>query len=144
MTDGALRILNTCIHMAAPCLPDRECKAGVRYADVQDRSQKPYRRPCNREGIFSGAATTCPHATFPTPEEAERLAVECEARMARRIEGLGIAREAIVKATGGKRGVAGKLACPVCSDGELSYSVSGYNGHIHAACSKAGCVRWME
>lgn len=38
---------------------------------------------------------------------------------------------------------AGKMKCPLCA-GELRYSRAGYNGHIHAACSTEGCVRWME
>jgi hypothetical protein len=39
---------------------------------------------------------------------------------------------------------AGEMACPVCGAGKLRYSRSGYNGHIHAACSTDGCVAWME
>jgi len=39
---------------------------------------------------------------------------------------------------------AGKLACPVCKTGELRYTRSSYNGHVHAACTTKGCVSWME
>lgn len=60
------------------------------------------------------------------------------------------ARLAIVEKIGPhekKKGVGsvGKIDCPICSAKEsLSYSCSGYNGHIHASCATSGCVRWME
>ena len=38
----------------------------------------------------------------------------------------------------------GAIDCPVCKVGELSYRIAAYNGHIHAACSTPGCVRWLE
>jgi len=38
----------------------------------------------------------------------------------------------------------GSMACPVCKTGNLRYSRAAYNGHVHAACSTEGCVRWME
>lgn len=38
----------------------------------------------------------------------------------------------------------GEIACPVCKVGRLRYSRSGYNGHVHAACSTSGCVCWRE
>lgn len=45
-----------------------------------------------------------------------------------------------------RRGKGGRssLPCPICEKGELRYSVSGYNGHIHAQCSTEGCVQWMQ
>lgn len=60
------------------------------------------------------------------------------------------ARSAIVEKIGPhekKKGVGtvGNIDCPICSAKDsLSYSRSGYNGHIHAKCSTDGCVRWME
>ena len=39
---------------------------------------------------------------------------------------------------------AGEIVCPVCESGSLRYSRASYNGHVHAACSHSGCVRWME
>ena len=38
----------------------------------------------------------------------------------------------------------GIVDCPVCKKGKLLYSRAEYNGHVHAACSNADCVRWME
>lgn len=38
----------------------------------------------------------------------------------------------------------GKMKCPICNSGELSYSRSTYNGHVHARCSTNDCVWWME
>jgi len=85
-------------------------------------------------------AKPCPKCEFPTDEEIKAHDAENTAYCNRMLS----ARIAIVSATGGKHGVAGSIACPVCKTGMLKYSVSGYNGHIHAACSTDGCVRWME
>lgn len=54
------------------------------------------------------------------------------------------ARKAIVEHAAGKRGVAGKLPCPICKTGTLCYSIAGCNGHVHARCSTPDCVAWME
>lgn len=38
---------------------------------------------------------------------------------------------------------AGSIDCPVCEKGTLRYSRAS-NGHVHALCTNADCVRWME
>jgi len=37
-----------------------------------------------------------------------------------------------------------EMACPICTNGQMSYQISPHNGHIHAQCSTPDCVRWME
>lgn len=60
------------------------------------------------------------------------------------------ARAAIVTHLGGpwKRGMKsaqGAIDCPTCGGvGTLKFSRAGHNGHVHAACTTAGCVNWME
>ena len=39
---------------------------------------------------------------------------------------------------------AGEIDCPVCKNGKLKYSRSGYSGHVHAHCTSGICVSWME
>jgi hypothetical protein len=41
------------------------------------------------------------------------------------------------------RDVRGQIPCPTCGM-RLAFFVSGYNGHIHAACETQGCVSFME
>jgi hypothetical protein len=37
----------------------------------------------------------------------------------------------------------GTIVCPKCG-GELGYSISSYNGHIHGQCNTTrGCLSWM-
>lgn len=55
-----------------------------------------------------------------------------------------IAREAIIDRHGKARGVSGTIKCPVCGEGDLSYSIAHSNGHIWAKCSTKDCVAWME
>lgn len=38
----------------------------------------------------------------------------------------------------------GVIPCPICKSGKVNYSRAAYNGHVHARCSTAGCVAWME
>lgn len=58
-----------------------------------------------------------------------------------------LARKAITDIHGTKKPkqfISGKISCPICKEGELGYRISDYNGHIHAGCTKDGCVSWME
>jgi hypothetical protein len=50
----------------------------------------------------------------------------------------------ILRTVGKRRGFADTMPCPCCEGGTLRYSVASYNGHIHAACSTPGCVRFMQ
>lgn len=117
------------------------CEKGVAYDDFKGLSFD--QRPCfERDGV---APPGCALAEFQTPAEREERRKEIAARFAN----IGTARQAIVEHLGGpwKRGTAGAsgtIKCPVCPNGTLRFSRAGYNGHIHAACSTEGCVRWME
>lgn len=117
------------------------CEAGIEYAKFKGTDFA--HCPCFY--IEGGPLpTTCEHAVYPTPEE---LAIR-DAWLKERFARTGLARQAIVDSLGGpwKKGVAGSqgaIECPVCQ-GRLSFSRSGYNGHIHAKCSTAECVSWME
>jgi hypothetical protein len=53
------------------------------------------------------------------------------------------ARAAIIEHSHGKRGIKGKLPCPICGGGALHYSVAA-NGHVWATCTTPDCVRWIE
>ena len=126
--------IDKCIHYNGTV--NKECRVNIEYAKVQDTSERPFRLPCfQRDGITD----RCNCAAFPTLEEAR----EREARVKEKLKQTGIARQAIVTLTNGKRSTSGELACPVCESGRLHFSVA-YNGHIHAQCTTETCVRWME
>ena len=119
------------------------CKAGVEYSTFQGMGFD--ERPCfaNRgEPAHPG----CDLVQLPTVEQlAER-----DAEVAKRMDDLGAARQAIVKCLGGPwkkgtPGASGATDCPVCgTKNALGFSRAGYNGHIHANCVTPGCVSWME
>ena len=118
------------------------CEAGIAYETFKGLSHD--KRPCfMRRGVACGG---CDKAEFPTPEE---VAAE-DAEMEKRFVGTMKARAAIVEFLGGpweegRPGSSGIMDCPVCNgDRTLSFSRSGYNGHIHAACRTKDCVSWME
>lgn len=118
----------------------QSCAAGIPYDRFKGLRFK--ERPCfEKRGV---APPGCDLAVFPTAEErAER-----EREMSERFEKIGKARRAIVDHLGGPwkkgaPGATGQLECPVCG-GQLAFSRSGYNGHVHARCSTEDCVAWME
>lgn len=112
------------------------CEAGVIYADLPVI-------PADQSPCFGPGRNGCSLAEYPTAEE-----IAAEDRMFREaMERTKKARAAIVSHIGPwKRGegAGGSIPCPVCETGTLKYSRAGCNGHIHAACTTADCVRWME
>lgn len=133
--------LATCVHFNG--IMNDACKVGVTYASVRDGSVRPYRFPCiGREG--DPCATTCAKRQLPTLAEVEAE----EARFRKSMADTMTARAEIVENIGpwkrGEPGEEGQTPCPVCKSGTLHFTRSGFNGHIHAACSTRGCVRWME
>ena len=106
------------------------CAAGIEYSTLNDT---PLQRPCLNRGV--GCSKGAPYT-------AEEIAAN-EARIRASLNRIGKAREAILKATGNRRGVSGSVTCPTCG-GVLRYSVAKCNGHIHAACSGDCHVSWME
>lgn len=116
------------------------CEAGVEFSSIQrvKFSDMPCFGPQN--------SSLCDKSEYPTAEEMK----EREAKLRKRFEGIAKARQAIVEACGGPwkkgdPGQGGAIDCPVCDQaGALSFSRSGYNGHIHACCKTETCVRWME
>lgn len=80
----------------------------------------------------------CPLFEARTAEELDKQ----EQALLLRLERLGKAADAVDAAV--KRGGDSPIPCPICGTGKLHFRVSKYNGHVHAACSTAGCVAWME
>jgi hypothetical protein len=54
-----------------------------------------------------------------------------------------LVRRVIVDVANGRRGISGRIQCPVCRTGQVSYWVLP-NSYIHAECSSPECVHWME
>lgn len=135
----AEQIANTCTHFNG--MSNKTCKVGVVYDSVADESKKGFARfPCWKEG----ESVPCEKRRFLTPIEVEAEVAEHD----RHWEQLKLAMGAThrgAKARGYGKGCGGRGAveCPCCG-GTLSYSVAGYNGHLHGHCSTKGCASWME
>lgn len=119
------------------------CEAGVEFKSLPNYGERAFMASCP---CFGPLHRGCEKAEYPTAEEL----VAQEAEDEKRFQAIGKARVAIVDCLGGpwKRGMPGAVGavdCPVCGgEGTLEFSRAGYNGHIHAGCSTADCVRWME
>lgn len=128
-------------------IQNEACRAGVKYLDVAKDNPPPgvgRSFPCLLK--YNHAGATCEQCDMPSPAE---LAEE-EREHKKMMEDMRNARAAIVAHLGPwKRGkvnsARGRIDCPVCGARQgLAFSRAGYNGHVHAQCSTAGCVNWME
>lgn len=131
----------------------KRCAAGVLMSDVMVARSYKYRYagdggtpytashsyPCFTDGDPLGVCH-CEKREFKTQEEKDAAYAEIMGVFNRTVA----VRAAIVAATNGERPAKGQVACPACEVGTVSYEVAKLNGHIHAACSTTGCVRWME
>ena len=138
------QIQSKCIHFTG--IQHETCKAGVNYREIVGGEDLGWaiRTPCfedNKECVV-----TCNHREFPTYAEAQAEEDRQEAAMERFWLACNAAHED-AEAKGFKRGNGGRssMPCPIagCS-GQLNYSVASVNGHMHAACTRSGCVSWME
>jgi hypothetical protein len=130
-----------------------KCRAGVPYDDVQKRGARMIALPCFHVEVdnmpVDGVWPTCPKQSFKTPTELDAEAAEIDAEAEKSIRRIMVVRPAILNHVGVKESgkpvndLAGKMPCPVCSK-TLHYSVSSYNGHIHARCESDDCVSFME
>lgn len=128
------------------------CKAGVEYEGVFKKVDFTYSREDGHKYQSSEARPCfkhehpltdgCPHCRFPTPEEIKANDEEMTSRINKLFAARG-AIEAVFKQQQ-KDGGAGAMPCPVCKTGQLHYRRAASNGHIHAKCSTADCVSWME
>ena len=128
------------------CLPGEDYKLGLifrlpcssREGDIAFRSRNGILSPERMHLIDQKPVCAC----FCEPTEEELRADEAD-RM-KFSHDCTTARGAIVThiAENGKSN--GSLICPICSTGELRYSMAPGNNHIHARCSTADCVAWME
>jgi hypothetical protein len=138
---GRLRTKQWCNHYRG-MHEKQACEAGVRFDSLPHYGTEAFMGACPCFGPCGG----CDKAEYPTLEQLE----ENRKALNKRLEGIGKARSAIVESLGGpwKRGMpgaSGAIDCPVCSGQKsLRFSRSGYNGHIHAACTTEDCIRWME
>lgn len=126
------RRLSTCRHFTG--VMNETCAVGVVYRSVRDTSGPGMARwPCTGAG--------CPIVCDKKePRTAEEIDAE-DREFADRIAHFLPARTAIIAT----KQRAGAVDCPKCGgNGALRFTVSSYNGHVHAACNTEGCLSWME
>lgn len=116
---------------------EKPCALGIDIATLPRLNNYP---PCIWGSRHEKACDGCDKREFPTEEEI----AEEKRRSEESVLKVLTARAAIVEESGGKRGVTGRLDCPVCKRGSISYSVAAGNGHIWACCNTPECVSWLE
>ena len=127
--------LKTCKHFTG--LMPKNCDVGIDYDTVKvSAPPAPPRWPC----MYDGVDIPCALRVHWTNEDLDKQDAEYKVMFSNMVA----ARAAIVEFTQGKRGISGKIDCPNCEGGKLSFSVAHGNGHIHAQCSTEGCTSWIE
>jgi hypothetical protein len=124
--------LATCKHFTG--IMNEACAVGVAYRPLRDTSKPGLAKwPC----MGTDCVNVCDKKELNTAEEVDAEEREFQERLSHFVP----AREAIIAT--GKAG--GTIDCPRCNlvDG-LYFTVSSYNGHVHAACRTMGCLSWME
>ena len=131
------------------------CSAGVRYHDLADGIGCALRYPClphPTADCEKFPIVECSKRTLWSKEDAEKDIREDDEQLDRFLKAVPLAH-ADAKGKGlGKptkkspelEGGTGEMPCPMCSSGTLQYVVSDYNGHMHAQCTTANCLNWME
>lgn len=126
------QISGRCVHFNG--ISNKTCKEGVKYEDVRDDSQRPFRFPCLKR-VEGGS---CLIVKFPTLEEAEKEASEIEEIQNKTVNAVVLVKEHIQKT--GKN--VGSIKCPGCG-GDLHYRTAQINGHVSATCSTCS-MGWIE
>lgn len=145
MKSLAEQIRDRCIHFTG--IQNDVCDAGVPYMDVRTDGKG---IPCLRGNGISGkrpdgACLSCSKREWPTEEAIAEQVAARDMAMERTLLAMRAIRQDCTNHGYGKgSGGRGQLSCPACDGGTLHYSVSGYNGHIHAQCTTEGCVRFMQ
>lgn len=123
------------------------CLAGVNYRALAGEPELGCmtRIPC---AVISepkgGPMAVCERRDTWNRDEAEQRVGAHRAALDAHVKALKVAHEdAKTKGFGRNHGGVSQCQCPLCS-GILRYSVSSYNGHMHAQCETEGCVQWME
>jgi hypothetical protein len=118
-------------------IQNKVCKAGVSYDSLPRNERGVIVLPC----IQPECQSNCDKYEEPTAEE---IAAD-EEWMRQRMEMHRKVGEVIIPIRKEYKGRSGNgtITCPCCG-GNLHWSISGYNGHMHGRCETAGCVSWME
>lgn len=130
-----------CIHYNGTI--NKKCGAGIVYTAVTKAGDGIVfdRMPCFSQNGIAGLCTAC---QYPSEKEIK----DSDRELGEHIQKMTAVRRAIVADIKAKnaanRSFSSMIDCPLC-DGKVSYSYAGsYNRHIHARCSTAGCVNWIE
>lgn len=102
-----------------------------------------YRLPCHDQESADIPKCVCDRRSFFTDEEmADQLREreEWTAKAMQRFLAIGPLVEAIKKGST----TTGVDPCPVCMTGELHWSMSTYNRHVHMRCTTEDCIAFME
>ncbi|MFC4218999.1 hypothetical protein [Flagellimonas marina] len=121
-----------CVHFNG--ISNKVCAEGVRYEDVRDESQRPFRFPC----LKRHHGGNCLLKKFPSPEQVERQAMEIVEIQKRAMNSVALVKDHIER-TGKSKG---NIDCPGCG-GTLKYSAAEINGHISASCPSCS-MGWIE
>lgn len=128
-----------CKHYNGNVYKRKECDAGINTRSLVGGSDTGWliRTPCMKKHCTD---IVCDKYEDPTADEI----AEDNAWIEREIDKLRKAVPTLEKLKHDyPNGGSGEIECPVCS-GELQFSVSSYNLHVHGKCKTENCLCFME
>jgi hypothetical protein len=132
-----------CVHFNG--ISNKRCKAGIVYSDLAGPAPAWGRRlPCLDHG--EPGQVHCESYREPTDEEIAKDREEWDNFMAKKRQEEELLKPLLlrIRKDHPNRSGSGMDNCPCCKDGKLSWSIAGYNGHIHMRCTTDGCVAFMQ
>lgn len=136
------RIATRCVHFNG--IQSKACAVAVSYEILTGSFRLAL--PCLAK-LKSDARQTaeCKDHRLPTAEEVEKQIADDAAASLRTMLALKAANaHARQLGLGVGKGGSGVVKCPCCADGQIKFSVASVNGHLWAACTTTGCVRWRQ
>jgi len=127
-----------CLHYNGT-LKNDACDAGVNYNELKGDATGPllYVLPCF--GRAMKCEKPCAKRSLPTLEQVNAWKQYTQQRLACTLEAISKIQEQNKLDKAGF----GTITCPSCK-GNLQYSISSYNGHVHGQCKTEGCLQWMQ
>lgn len=127
-----------------------ECALGINIEALvtqqvgKERMGRHYMLPChNSDESPRIPKAKCDKCSLFTAEEIARQDAETEAFVAEATARLH-ATIPLIEEIKTHRIETGSRPCPACKTGEVHWSLSSYNNHVHMKCTTSDCINFME
>jgi len=133
-----------CRHHKKPKPMVDECALGIDLTKHVGKFGSAYMLPCHDQSKDGIAKDECAHRSFFTDAEIAEQDAESDRCVAETMRRLNVIAPLVERLRKDGKGRSGTEPCPVCGDGEVSWRVDSWNGHLAMRCSTTDCIAFME